>query len=169
MRVNLLGEIQLWNETDRIPASAFPTRKVVELLLILLQQSTHYLSLDQLVEHLWPARNPEAARKNLHVTAGHLRRVLEPQLKRPADSTYLLTEADGTGQKQLTYDPDVGDGFAEWSPDGQWITYTSTRINSETNCCANCCVTVYMMKSDGSGQRKLTSEIDSTWMATWQP
>ncbi|CAG0934347.1 Transcriptional regulatory protein MoaR1 [Thermoflexales bacterium] len=94
MRVNLLGEIQLWTETGRIPASAFATRKVAELLLILLQQSTHCLSLDQLVEYLWPTHNPEAARKNLHVTAGHLRRVLEPQLKRPADSTYLLTEAD---------------------------------------------------------------------------
>lgn len=77
--------------------------------------------------------------------------------------------ADGSGQKKLTNDPDTSDGYVEWSPDGQWITYTSTRINPAANCCTSCCVNVYVMKSDGSGQRKLTSEIDSTWMATWQP
>lgn len=97
------------------------------------------------------------------------RQILYTSFGGGSSSKVYVMNADGTGQRQLTYNPDAGDGFAEWSPDGQWITYTSTRINSETNCCTNCCVTVYMMRSDGSGQRKLTNEIESTWRATWQP
>jgi DNA-binding SARP family transcriptional activator len=94
MRANLLGDFQLWNDNGLVPSSAFPTRKVIELLLALIDQPQQRLTIDQLSDRLWPARDPDAARKNLHVAIGHLRRALEPDLKRPADSTYLITEGD---------------------------------------------------------------------------
>lgn len=97
------------------------------------------------------------------------RLILYTAFGRDGGSKVYVMNADGTNQKQLTNDPGVGDGFAEWSPDSQWITYTSTRIEPEANCCTNCCVTVYIMKADGSERRRLTNEIESTWQATWQP
>jgi TolB protein len=116
-------------------------------------------------------------RKQLTNTSGNnLQAGWSPDGKRivyasSADGTsrIYVINADGSEQKMLTNNPDTADGFASWSPDGQWITYTSLRIKPEVNCCTSCCVNVYIMKADGSEQRKLTNEIESTWKAAWRP
>jgi len=84
-------------------------------------------------------------------------------------SRIYVINADGSKPKKLTNDPDTADGFASWSPDGQWITFTSTRIRPNDNCCTSCCINVYLVKPDGTGQRRLTNEIEPTWQTTWQP
>ncbi len=98
------------------------------------------------------------------------RQILYTGFYKDSGSRIHVMNADGSDQRSFANDPEVGDGYAEWSPDGRWITYASTRVRPDTNCCTGCCVTVYIMKADGSGRRKLTDEIEEPiWRTAWQP
>jgi len=56
-----------------------------------------------------------------------------------------VINADGSGQQQLTNDPDI-EGLPVWSPDGRWIAYLS---NSGGNW------GIWLMQADGRERRQL--------------
>lgn len=65
----------------------------------------------------------------------------------PSQSSLFVSNADGSGERKLTegsldYDP-------VWSPDGQWIAFTSERDGSAD---------LYRMHPDGSGLERLTDD-----------
>src|SRR5260370_21929236 len=65
----------------------------------------------------------------------------------PAESGSFVSNADGSGEQKVTegsldYDP-------VWSPDGQWIVFTSERNGSAD---------LYRMRPDGSGVERLTDD-----------
>jgi Tol biopolymer transport system component len=65
----------------------------------------------------------------------------------PSQSSLFVSNADGTGEQKLTqgyfdYNP-------VWSPDGQWIVFTSERDGSAD---------LYRMHPDGSGLERLTDD-----------
>jgi TolB protein len=65
----------------------------------------------------------------------------------PVQSHLFVSNADGSGERLLTegaldYNP-------AWSPDGQWIAFTSERNGSAD---------LYRMRADGSGVERLTDE-----------
>jgi len=63
-----------------------------------------------------------------------------------------VMNSDGSGQTNLTNNPDSGDSEPAWSPDGSRILFVSARDgNSE----------IYVMNADGSGQTNLTNNPDS--------
>lgn len=64
-----------------------------------------------------------------------------------ASDIYVL-DADGGGETRLTYDPGI-DSSPAWSPDGQLIVFTSNRGAAGAH-------QLFVMRPDGSGQRKLT-------------
>ncbi len=69
--------------------------------------------------------------------------------------------ADGTGLEEIS-PTDVGAASAQWSPDGQWIAFTSR------TCCGP---QVWIVHPDGTGARRLTAGTDgSTSLApVWSP
>src|SRR5258708_38679114 len=65
----------------------------------------------------------------------------------PSQSSLLVSNADGSGEQKLTegnldYDP-------AWSPDGQWIVFTSERDGSADR---------YRMRPDCSGVERRTDD-----------
>ncbi|MFQ5854951.1 MAG: tetratricopeptide repeat protein [Anaerolineae bacterium] len=95
LHIQTLGDLQLWRDNESIPPRAWKTRKTRTLFAILLTYRNRVLSQDQLIEWVWPDLTLASARNSLQVAISHLRRVLEPKLKRSASSRFVLTEPPG--------------------------------------------------------------------------
>jgi Tol biopolymer transport system component len=68
-------------------------------------------------------------------------------------------QSDGTDQKRQTTDG-AYNGFPAWSPDGQRITFRSSRDRNQE---------VYLMNADGSAQTNLTRDPGEDNDSTWSP
>jgi Tol biopolymer transport system component len=63
---------------------------------------------------------------------------------------------DGSNLKQLT---SAGDNLGpSWSPDGDWIAFTSFRDGNNE---------IYIMHPDGTQQVRLTNNLISDWQPRW--
>src|SRR3569832_1288281 len=76
----------------------------------------------------------------------------------PSQSSLFVSNADGTGEQKLTegnldYNP-------VWSPDGQWIAFTSERDGSAD---------LYRMHPDGSALERLTNDPAHDDQAAFSP
>jgi TolB protein len=82
-------------------------------------------------------------------------------------STIYGIEPTGEGERLL-----VDDGAEPaWSPDGQLMAFTSTRDRNGETCFHECRVNgeIYVMRSDGTGVRRLTSDPADDRSPTWSP
>jgi Tol biopolymer transport system component len=70
----------------------------------------------------------------------------------PTGTAVYIIDADGTGEERLT-DPALFAGSPDWSPDGEWIVF-STYPLLEFQCCQ--VSNLYRMHPDGSGMEQLT-------------
>ena len=95
LRVRLLGRFEVWRSGTPIPAAEWRGQKTRDLLKILLLAGQHFVAKDQLVEWLWPGAATDAAEANLRSAVSDLRRVLEPDLARGRNSTYIETRHAG--------------------------------------------------------------------------
>lgn len=91
LRIQLLGPFQVWRDDHLIAPEEWPGHKARQLLKILLTRRGHAVPTDQLIEWLWPDLAPASARNSLWVAVNRLRRLLEPHLPTPADSTFIFT------------------------------------------------------------------------------
>jgi Tol biopolymer transport system component len=70
----------------------------------------------------------------------------------PTGTAVFVINADGTNEQRLT-DPALFAGSPDWSPDGEWIVF-STHPLLEFQCCQ--VSNLYRMHADGSGMEQLT-------------
>ena len=91
MDLRVLGHLRV-DDGDRTVAVS--PGKATELLLRLLADAGRPVAVDALVEAMWPTSPPREARAALQVKVSQLRRVLEPVLDRPADSSVIVSEGD---------------------------------------------------------------------------
>src|SRR6266487_1101100 len=78
------------------------------------------------------------------------------------DWDIFVMQADGSGRRQLTYDP--GPQFdPSWSPDGKRIAYRDSRFGINHN------DEISMMNADGSDQINLTHNPANEWSPAWSP
>jgi Tol biopolymer transport system component len=70
----------------------------------------------------------------------------------PTGTAVFTINADGTGEQQLT-DPAMFAGSPDWSPDGEWLVF-STYPLLEFQCCQ--VSNLYRMHPDGSAMEQLT-------------
>lgn len=95
LKINLVGEFRVWRGGELIGSREWDRQKTRSLLKVLLTRPDHVFSKDEIVEALWPGVPPEAAERSLRVTVSLLRRVLEPDLGRGADSRYVHQRRPG--------------------------------------------------------------------------
>ena len=72
------------------------------------------------------------------------------------DFELWVMKPDGSGQRQLA----AGGRFPSWSPDGKSIAFSSGRGGNRD---------IYVMRSDGSHERRLTRNPADEWVARWSP
>ncbi|RME69968.1 MAG: hypothetical protein D6784_17465, partial [Chloroflexi bacterium] len=94
LEIRLLGPFRVLLNGQPIPEAAWKTGKAKALLAYLLWKGESGASRDELIAALWPERTPEEAANIFHVTLHHLRRALEPDLKRGRHSSYIQFEED---------------------------------------------------------------------------
>ena len=95
IQVRMLGTFEVLVGGRSIPDSAWPRRKTSELLKVLLIRPGERLTIDQLIEALWPEASPASATRNVQARVSELRRVLEPDLRKGSDSKYVKHVGEG--------------------------------------------------------------------------
>ncbi len=77
LRITLLGGFQVWVGSHLIPEEAWKRRKVQALVKLLALASRHRLHREQIMNHLWPDAETEAARNSLRQTLHLARQILK--------------------------------------------------------------------------------------------
>ncbi len=95
IKVQTLGPFRVWLGDELIVTHGRPAQKVKELFAVLLTRREHAVSADQLMDLIWPDLLPDSAANSLRVAVSHLRRILQPDLRRGIDSAYILTCEQG--------------------------------------------------------------------------
>ena len=93
--IRLLGRFEVERDGAPIPPPEWRGQKTRDLLKILILAGGKYVSKDQLCDWLWPEADPDSAQTNLRALVSDLRKVLEPDLARGRDSTFILTRHEG--------------------------------------------------------------------------
>ncbi len=92
LRVQTLGNFQVWRGAELVPANGWRREKSRQLLQILLTNRQSPLDRDQLCEFLWPEADPATAQRNFKITLNTLYQVLEPERDPGAESAYILRD-----------------------------------------------------------------------------
>lgn len=114
--------------------------------------------LKNLTNNLDYSSEPNWSRGGQHIVFSAFQGGSTPQI-------YIMN-ADGTDQRQLTNDI-TGDYSPAWSPDGKYIIFLSTRDSIPSNNRGIPTPEVYLMKSDGSEQQRLTKNQDFERYLSW--
>jgi DNA-binding SARP family transcriptional activator/CheY-like chemotaxis protein len=88
----LLGQFEVRRDGEPVELGG---RKQRALLIALLVRGGQVVSLDQLIDDLWPGAPPARAAATVQVFVSNLRRALEPDRPRGAAATLLVTSAPG--------------------------------------------------------------------------
>lgn len=86
----LLGAFEVRRAGRPFQADAWRSRQSRTILKVLLTHRDSVVSIDQLIEILWPDVDPQRARRHVHVRISQLRRVLCPE-----DSTACIVTVEG--------------------------------------------------------------------------
>ena len=95
MEIKFFGTFEVIREGEPIPNKAWPQRKTQTLLKILLHQRGQVYTQDQLIDYLFPEQDPDSSSRNLHKRVSELRRILEPDLKRGQESSFVVRMGQG--------------------------------------------------------------------------
>jgi DNA-binding SARP family transcriptional activator/ActR/RegA family two-component response regulator len=95
LRIQTFGQFNIWRDGRLIdPWERGQAATIVKLLLIRRAGGGRAVSLDELIEWLWPDSDPESGRKKLLPLLSNARRTLEPDIE-PRDSNFILRSSAG--------------------------------------------------------------------------
>jgi len=99
----LLGPVEAWRAGRRVELGGPKPRAVLTSLLV---RAGRVVSVEQLIDDVWPEHPPARAAATVQVFVSNLRRALEPGRQRGASATVLVTAAGGY---RLAVDPGAVD------------------------------------------------------------
>ncbi|MCE0766925.1 response regulator [Pseudonocardia kujensis] len=102
----VLGGVEAWRGGERVELGGPKQRAALASLVL---RTGRVVSLEQLIDDLWPEDPPARAAATVQVFVSNLRRALEPDRPRGAPATVLVTAAPGY---QLAVDPEAVDAHA---------------------------------------------------------
>ncbi|MCU1650818.1 MAG: putative transcriptional regulator, partial [Pseudonocardia sp.] len=88
----LLGQVEVWRDGNRVELGGPKQRAVLTALLV---RAGRVVSLDQLIDDLWPVDPPARAAATVQVFVSNLRRALEPDRPRGTPASLLVTSTPG--------------------------------------------------------------------------
>jgi len=131
LKIQLLGTTAVTRpEGTNVEGELWRRVKVRALLAFLALQRDRPAPRDTLVELLWPELEYNAALRNLNTTIYNLRKSLEPQLKRVANSSYIIYEGGNyflNGDDGRWLDIDI---FEEYIKRARFATTTQAAIKA---------------------------------------
>lgn len=92
LRIFALGRFEVWQETRLIESRTWGYRRAGELFRLLLVSPGRSLLREQILEALWPEKDPATTVSLFHQATSALRRALEPDLPDKFPSRYLEIE-----------------------------------------------------------------------------
>jgi DNA-binding SARP family transcriptional activator len=95
LSVRLLGRFKAQRDGVLLDAEVWGRRKTQTLLKLLLTRRDQVFTTDQILDALYPDRDPQKAAGNLRTRISELRRALEPELQKGSDSQYVLHVSPG--------------------------------------------------------------------------
>lgn len=81
--------------------------------------------------------------------------------ERSGSAQIWVMNADGSHERQLTFDDTWKGQLPDWSPDGKWIAYGATDPDGVDD--------IWIMRADGSDQRRLTHGVGIVFGAAFSP
>jgi DNA-binding SARP family transcriptional activator/CheY-like chemotaxis protein len=87
LRIQTLGDFRIWRDGKAV--SRFGNKHSETIIKILLTRRGEGVSVDELIECLWPGSEPKAVYADLGTTINSARSALEPDLPRPNDSHFI--------------------------------------------------------------------------------
>ncbi|HEY3144191.1 MAG TPA: hypothetical protein VGJ86_23880 [Acidimicrobiales bacterium] len=112
LRVELLGPVVLRVEGQAVADGAWRSRKAREVLLLVALAGTSGSSRDEVVEAVWPDREPDRGRTLLRTALAEIRRVLEPARQPGEASRYVSTRGD---RLAITGSLDAAEAERHWT------------------------------------------------------
>jgi predicted ATPase/DNA-binding SARP family transcriptional activator len=88
----ILGPLEVWDGDRRLPLGAAKQRAVLALLLI---NANRVVSVDRMIEELWPEKPPGRPQTAIQTYVSYLRKILEPDHAAGAPFDVLATEGAG--------------------------------------------------------------------------
>ncbi|HTK61224.1 MAG TPA: BTAD domain-containing putative transcriptional regulator [Pseudonocardia sp.] len=88
----LLGQVEAWHDGRRLELGGRKQRAVLAALLV---RAGRVVSLEQLIDDLWPDDPPARAAATVQVFVSNLRRALEPERPRGTPASLLVTSSPG--------------------------------------------------------------------------
>lgn len=92
LEIYLLGKFQVRIKGVLINKTDWKRRSAIKLLKLLALAPEHRIHREQLMEYLWADQYSENLTNNLNKTIHDARRALEPGLRKPADSQFVISE-----------------------------------------------------------------------------
>lgn len=80
------------------------------------------------------------------------------------DGDIYVMDRDGGNVVNLTERSDADEASPEWSPNGRWIVFASTRARPGSGL-----FDIYKMRANGTRVQRLTSNRVQDWTPTWSP
>jgi len=93
--IRTLGAFEVAIDGQPIAGESWPRKKTKAVLKLLLTSPGANFTIDQIIEALFPEADPERAARNVQARVSELRRVLEPELEKGADSRFILHVGEG--------------------------------------------------------------------------
>jgi DNA-binding SARP family transcriptional activator/CheY-like chemotaxis protein len=106
LEFRMLGRVEMYRDGQPVDLGGPKQRAVLASLLL---RVGRVVSVDQLIDDLWPERPPARAAATVQVFVSQLRRALEPDRSRGAAATVLVTASPGY---LLDVEPDAVDAHA---------------------------------------------------------
>jgi DNA-binding SARP family transcriptional activator/FixJ family two-component response regulator len=103
LEFRLLGRVEVYRDGHPVDVGGPKHRAVLTSLLL---GARRVVSIDQLIDDLWPEHPPARAAATVQVFVSHLRRALEPERSRGEAATVLVTASPGY---LLQIEPDAVD------------------------------------------------------------